>query len=253
MISWPVVKYVLTAAVRDRLILALFLLMLVGTSIALFLGSAAITESDQFAIVFAAGGLRLAGAVGLILFTIFYLRRAFESRDVDYLLSRPVSRVAFVLSHALAFTLLAAIVALFVSLIVFGLSIKMIGAGHYLWAFSLLAEYVILVNVALFFGMVLPNATAGALAVFALYFLARIIGQLLGIVTAGFDMTGFHILGEVMHVISLIVPRLDLMAQSTWLIYGPGDVGYGFISIQLVSYSALVILSTMVDLVRRQF
>jgi len=253
MLSPPVIKYALTAAIRDRLILSMFLLMAVGASLAIFLGSAAITESDQFAVVFAAGGLRFAGAAGLVLFIVFYLRRSFESKDVEFLLSRPVSRVSFVLSHSAAFTILATVIAFFVVLTVCALAPKAVGMGHMLWAASLLVEYIIIVNVALFFGMVLPSAAAGSLAVFALYLLARIIGQILGTIHAGMSMTGFNVLSNTMHVISLIVPRLDLMAQTTWLIYGPGDISFVFILVQGVTYSALVILATLVDLTRRQF
>lgn len=253
MISFPLIKYVLTAAIRDRLILSMFLLMVVGTTLSIFLGSAALIEADQFTIVFASGGLRLAGALGLVLFIVFYLRRAFDTRDIDFMLSRPVSRVTFLLSHAVAFTLLAILVAGFVILTVCLAGPQMIGDGHILWAFSLIVEYIIIVNVAMFFAMVLPNAAAGALAVFALYVLARIIGQILGIIHAGMAMAGFDVLSNVMHIVSLIVPRLDLMAQSTWLIYGPGDVGYLFILVQGVTYCTLVILAAMVDFVKRQF
>lgn len=251
--SWPLIRYVLTAALRDRLILSMVLLMGVGASIAVFLGSAAITESDQFAVVFAAGGLRFAGAAGLVLFIVFYLRRAFDSKDVEFMLSRPVSRVAYVCSHSAAFSVLAVFIAFLVALTVCALAPAAVGEGHALWAFSLLVEYIIVVNAAMFFAMVLPSAAAGSLAVFALYILARIIGQILGIIHAGLSVSGFQTLSFIMHTISLIVPRLDLMAQTTWLIYGPEAITYSFILIQGVAYTALVILATLVDLVRRQF
>ncbi len=255
MISWPLVKYVLTAARRDRLVLSLFLLMAVGASMAVFLGSAAVTESDQFAVVFAASGLRLAGVAGLVLFIVFYLRRAFDTKDVDFLLSRPISRVSFILSHSIAFMLLAVLVTAGVVGAVCAIAPQVIGEGYVLWTASLLAEYIIIVNVALFFAMVLPNAAAGTLIIFALYFLARIIGQILGIIDAGADMAGFQFLAGIMQVISLIVPRLDLMAQTSWLIYGTGnvDIGFSFILVQGVTYSLLVVLAALVDLVRRQF
>lgn len=253
MFSWTVVRYVLTAAVRDRLILSFLLIAIVGASMSVFLGSAAITESDQFAVVFAGGVLRLFGMVGLVLFVVFYIRRAFDSKDVEILLSRPVSRVSFLLSHSAAFSILAFIVAVVVFLTVCAIAPNSLGAGHGLWAFSLLVEYIIIVNVALFFAMVLPNAAIGSMVVFALYLLSRIIGQVLGIIDAGIAVSGFDVLANAMHIISLIVPRLDLMAQTSWLIYGPDQIGYGFILFQGIAYTALVILAALVDLVKRQF
>lgn len=252
MISWPLVRYVLTAALRDRLVLSLLVVMAVGASMAVFLGSAAIVESISFSVVFGAAGLRLAGAAGLVLFIVFYLRRAFDTKDVEFLLSRPVSRVCFLLSHSAAFMLLAALVTLFVFGTVCALSPRSFGDGHLLWGASLLAEYIIVVNAAMFFAMVLPSASTAALAIFALYFLSRIIGQILGIIEAGIS-ANVALLNMAMHTISLIIPRLDLLAQSSWLIYGGEHIGYGFILLQGVLYSALALSAASVDLLRRQF
>jgi len=104
MFSWPLVTYVLMAALRDRLIVSLIVLVAVGTSLSVFIGSSAILEKDQFALVFAAAGLRFAGVAGLVLFTVFYVRRAFDTKDIEFLLARPVSRFSFLFSHAVAFS-----------------------------------------------------------------------------------------------------------------------------------------------------
>ncbi len=253
MFSWPVVKYVLTAAIRDRLILSFFLLMVVGASMAIFLGSSAIIESQQFAIVFAAGGLRFAGAVALVLFIVFYLRRAFENKDVEFLLSRPLSRPTFLFSHFIAFTLLAFVLAAFVFGTLCAIAPNAVGEGHILWGSSLFMEYMIVGSMALFFAMVLSSAASCSLAVFAFYILARIIGQILGILGMGLAMKGVDFLGGVMNIIALVVPRLDLMAQTTWLLYGPDQIGYGFILLQGVIFSALIFFAALVDLGKRQF
>ena len=71
LISFPLVGYVLKAAIRDRLFLSLIVLVLVGVSLSIFLGGAAIVESNRFSLVFAASGLRLAGVMGLVLFIVF--------------------------------------------------------------------------------------------------------------------------------------------------------------------------------------
>ncbi len=255
MLSWPLVGYVLKAALRDRLLLSLLLVAAVGASLAVFLGSSAVIESDQFAIVFAAGGLRLAGVGGLVLFVVFHIRRAFESRDVDFLLSRPISRTSFLLSHAFSFSVLSFVAAFFVAFAVFALAPHMISAGYWLWAFSLVVEFIIIVNAALFFSMVLSSAVTSALAVFAFYVLARLIGQILGIIDSGMLTTsGFDLLEVVMQLVSLVIPRLDMMSQTSWLVYGPGqDVGFLFVLLQGMAYAPLLILAALVDLVRRQF
>lgn len=252
--SWPLVKYVLTAALRDRLVLSLAVVIALGASLSLFLGSAAVTEKAQFSGVFAAGGLRFAGVAGLVLFVVFHMRRSFDSRDVEFLLSRPVGRVRFLLSHAAAFSLLALVMAIAVTGAACAVSLRGVGAGHVLWGVSIAVEFVVMVNVALFFSMVLSSAASASLAVFGFYVLSRLIGQLLGIVHAGAETHVFKLLGYVMELVSVVIPRLDLMGQTTWLVYGPGDaVGLGFVLAQGVVFTALVLLAALVDLVRRQF
>jgi len=254
MLSLPLVKYVLMAALRDRLVVSLFLLIVVGAALSLFLGSAAMIEDDQFSLVFAAGGLRFAGVAGLTLFAVFYLRRSFDNKDVDFLLSRPISRAAFILSHALAFSVIAVGMAAAVILALGLVSPTEIGSGHMRWGVSILFEFIIVVNAALFFSMVLTSAAGGVLAVFGMYVLARLMGQLLGIAATGGNLLGLPMDG-LMNVIAMVMPRLDLMAQTSWLVYpdDPVAFGYGFMIAQGVFYAALLIVAALIDLRRRQF
>lgn len=253
MISLPLTKYVLMAALRDRVVLSVLLLIAIGASLSVLLGSAAVIETDQFALVFASGGLRIAGAIGVILFVVFHMRRSFDSKDVDYLLTRPISRISFILSHAAAFSLIGTVIALVTGLAVIGMGPHMIGGGHALWVFSLVVEFIIIANAALFFSMVLTSAAPAAMACLGFYVLARMMGQLLGIADQGAEIQVFELLFYVMEIISLIIPRLDLLAQTSWLVYGEADIGFVFVALQGVLYTALLILAAMVDLVRRQF
>ena len=255
MISWPLIRYVLMAALRDRLVLSLGVLVAVGASLSVFLGSGAFIESSQFALVFTAGGLRFAGTAGLVLFVIFYLRRSFENKDVEFLLSRPISRTSFILSHSIAFSILAVFLASVIGVAVCAVVVQAVGPGHGLWVFSLMMEYIIIVNAALFFAMVLQSAAGGAMAVFGLYVLSRLMGQLLGIASVDGSSSVSVFLNPIMNFISMIVPRIDLMTQTSWLVYpdAGGDVGFAFIAIQGVVYSALLICAALIDLRRRQF
>lgn len=254
------VKYVLMAALRDRLALSLLLLVIVAASLSVFLGSAAVTETDQFALVFAAGGLRITGVAALVIFISFHMRRAFESKDVDFLLSRPISRRKFLLAHSCAFSILAVFTAALITGALLVVSRPLSVEGFSLWAASIVAELIIMANASLFFAMVIRSAAGSTLAVFALYALARLIGQIFGIIDGHGAARAFgtpwlnEAMSYLMQVISLIVPRIDLMGQTSWLIYGPVDgVGYGFILLQCVVYSALLVAAALVDLARRQF
>lgn len=255
MISLPLIRYVLMAALRDRLMLSLALLILVGSCLSLFVGSSAVIESRQAALVFTAAGLRFAGVVGLVLFVVFHVRRSFDTRDVDYLLSRPITRTGFILSHALAFSFLALILSVCIGLVVLFLSIGNIGVGHGLWLLGLSMEFLIAVNAALFFSMVISSAAGGAMSVFGLYVLGRLMGDLLGDASSNIAGAMAPVLQAVMNVVAMISPRLDLMTQSTWLVYPDGghDVGVVFILLQGFVYSGLLICAALIDLRRRQF
>lgn len=255
MISRPLVSYVLMAALRDRLILSLVLLVALGASLALFVGSSAVVEKGQFAMVFAAGGLRFAGAGGLVLFVTFYIRRAFETREVEFLLAKPLSRPAFILSHAVAFSLLAIALAAAITLAIAALMPpQMEFQAIALWGASLAAEFIIVANAAFFFAMVIGSAAGSAMAVSGLYILARLMGQILGVLDAPYNLPFYDVLSAAMKTVSVIVPRLDLMAQTSWLLYGSGGgIGWGFIAGHAAIYTGLLIAAAMADLARRQF
>lgn len=252
--SFPLIRYVLLGAVRDRLIVTLLVLLLLGCSLAFFLGSAAVIEKDRFALVFAAGGLRLIGVMGIVLFTVFFVRRSFDNKDVEFLLSRPVSRAGFIYSYSIAFSLIAVVLAASIGLCVYAAGPHLFAFGHVLWVFSIAVELVIMVNAALFFSLYMSSATSAAMSTLAFYVLARMMGQLLGIVDSSLVVdTGP--MAMAVQLVSVITPRLDLMGQTSWLLYGVGDggVGIGFVALQGFLFCMLISLAALLDLEKRQF
>lgn len=273
MISKPLVKYVLTAALRDKLIMTLLLMIALGGAISMFLGAATITEKESFALVFGASGLRFLGVLGIVLFCCFYIRRAFETKEVEFLLSRPISRVSFLLSHGAAFIIMSLCVAAVVSAVVFFLG-RPVPAGYMLWAASIAIEYAIMAIAALFFSLVVASAAGSALATLGLYVLARMIGTVLGIAYQAPENFVYAVLNNVIEVISVFIPRLDLMGQTTWLVYGVNGAGgfgftsqagayahmmierlglLGFISVQGIIFVLLLMSAALFDFVRREF
>lgn len=252
--SLPLVKYVLMAALRDRLILSLIVILLLGSSLALFLGNAAVIEKDQFTVIFAASGLRFISIFGLVLFVVFFIRRSFEGKDIEFLLSRPIGRLHIIFSYALSFSLLAIFMGLTVGLAVYAVAPHLFGAGHVLWTTSIIVESIIMVNAALFFSMYISSSATAALVTSGFYILARMMGQLLGITDSSLvDNTGIYAMA--LQMVSVIMPRLDLMGQSSWLIYGAegSTIGIAYIIGQGIVFSALVLLAASLDFLRRQF
>lgn len=273
MINRPLVGYILTAARRDKLMITLLLMIVLVASLSIFMGSASVIEEDQFSMVLGSGSLRLLGVTGIVLFCSFYMRRVFENKEAEFFLSRPLSRTTFLLSHATAFIILALLVAVAVELPMFFIARPSMD-GLIAWCLSLMVEYAIVAVATLFFSMVLSSAAGTALATFGLYVLSRLIGVLLGIAAQPADGWIFLILNKVMQVISVVIPRLDLMGQTSWLVYGvdgsanlgvqEGASGYaqsmithlgisGFVLMQGVFFVALLLMASLYDFTRRRF
>lgn len=254
MINLSLTLYALRAALRDRLIMASVVLTALSVSMAMFVGDAAIIEKSQFIVVYAAGTLRFLMVGAIVLFTAFYVQRLYAQRDVEFLLSRPLSRSAFILSHALAIFILSTVLAV---LALAGLSVLsggLVSSAYLLWTASLLAEVAIMGWTTLFFAMVLTSSTVSALMAMAFYALARLSGQLLGIVNENAVSWAAPILNPLTKMISMLVPRFDLMTQSSWLIYGPsGHEGWLFLAAQGGAFAVLILTAAVIDLKRRQF
>lgn len=251
---WPLFRYILMAAGRDRIIFSILGVIAIVISLAFFFGASVITEQDNFARTFAAYSFRLFGVAIIVLFTVNYIRRSFEGRDVDYLLSRPVGRVRFILTHAAAFSFIAAVAALLLGGTSMVFELRNLTAGALLWWLSLAVEFIIMANVAMFFAFVLSSPTICMIATFAFYLLCRLIGEILGILDKATNSRFLDALGSVMEVISVFIPRLDMMGQSKWILYGvQPEISLPFVLGQGAVFVALVITASVIDMHRRQF
>ncbi|MBI1301033.1 MAG: hypothetical protein GC137_05150 [Alphaproteobacteria bacterium] len=251
--SLPLVKYVLMAAVRDRLILSMIVVLLISSSLAVFLGSAAVIEKDQFTVVFVGSSLRLISILGLILFVIFFVRRSFDNKDIEFLLSRPVSRLSIIFSYSMGCMLLAFFMSAAVALNVIAVAPHLVGEGHVYWIFSVMVESVIMVNIALFFAMYISSAATASLISLCVYILGRMMGQFLGIVDSDLvDSYGIYAMAT--QAVSVITPRLDLLGQTSWLIYGvEGGISLPMLFLQAIIFSFLVLMASAYDFSKRQF
>lgn len=251
------VTYILYAALRDRLMLLALIGAALASSMGIFLGSSAIIEQDQFSIVFAASLLRLFGVCGLVLFCVFFIRRSFETKDIEFLLARPVSRFGFLLCYSAGFSLLAVMFALLLSAVLWANAFSDLSPSAFsLWVLSLIVEYVIIIHAALFFSFIITSTTGATMAVFGFYILGRMNGHLLGIVDSGKTIETHvnEIMEFTLQVVSVLTPRLDLMAQSSWLVYGQiTNVTMPFVVLQGVFFVGILLCATFIDLKRKQF
>jgi ABC-type transport system involved in multi-copper enzyme maturation permease subunit len=250
-------RYIVLTAVRDRLMVGLSLALLGAVVIAAFLGESTFMEERQTALTFAGFSTRLILIAGLILFVCFNVQRSFENREVDLMLSRPVSRTQYVLITWAGFSGVALFMAL-IAVILLPIAGMPPGGALGLWAASLLLEALIVVAVALFFSLSLRSAVASAMASFGFYLVARMEGFLLGVVQADWNATASQALGSVIsktiYVVGLVMPRLDLFGQTWWLSYGDtqGDALMTVLA-QAAVYLPLLLGAAVFDFRRRRF
>jgi hypothetical protein len=255
MFSLALARYVLKAVLRDRLIHLMLVMMVLGAAVALFLGGAATIEQGQYTVALAGTTLRLVAVLGLVVFICFFMRRSFDNREIDYFLATPLTRTKLLFSIACAFMVVAAILTIFISLGMYALS-PHVTPGLMIWSASVLVEMMITAMMALFFSIVLKSATVATLCTLGFYSLCRMMGMMIGIVEARLigDDWDFKFVAPIVKVISVIVPRFDLLAQSAWIVYGKNtDLHLWVLPAEALVFCALFFVCAISDLRRSQF
>lgn len=250
------IRYVLLTATRDRLFFGLLIGVLAAAYISSVLGSTAMLEAAQMSLTFTAASARIIIMIGLIVFVGFHMKNAFEAREIDVLLSRPISRTTLVLSYWLGFAVVACLLVLPTVALV-----ALIGTinktGFMLWALSLFLESLMVVSLALFAALTIRSGVGTVLASLAMYTLSRMMGFFV-LSTQGNSLFGKVEVGIgarwLMEAISTIVPRLDFYAKSSWLIYGAKS--YDDLTLFLMQsavFIPLLIAASVIDFKRKQF
>ncbi|MEQ9109211.1 MAG: hypothetical protein RIF37_07825 [Rhodospirillaceae bacterium] len=245
-------RFVLLTALRDRLFAGLFALVAVGFAMAIYLGDAALVEKGQTTVVYAGGAARTILILGLIIFQAFHIQRLYETREIEAVLSRAISREAFIVAYWAGFALVAVLLAAPIIALVFLFQSSLEGAVW--WALSLVLEAFIVIAFAMFAGITLEKAVPAVFATLGFYGLSRLMSFFMSI-SEGTTLDGINVITvPLSELVALLVPRLDLFAQTRWLVYGPGDIDSLVILIgQTVLYVGLLLFAAMFDLRRKRF
>jgi ABC-type transport system involved in multi-copper enzyme maturation permease subunit len=250
-----ILKYILKNGLRDRLYLGLLITLVTSFSISIFLGSTMIAEQQQSTAAYIAGSSRAILAVGMILFVCLSVGRAFENKEVEFILSKSISREQFILGYLGGFFLAALLI--FLPLV---LAIALIAKANLLglaiWSASLLSELLIVICFSLLASMILKNPFSAILSSFAFYIISRLMGMFVMAIQLPEDFAAAknHLLTFILKILSAIFPRLDLFSQSSWLSYGIKDFAMiKIIAIQSLIYIPLMIFMAFHDFKRKQF
>ncbi|MFO0388763.1 MAG: hypothetical protein ACK502_03470 [Alphaproteobacteria bacterium] len=248
------IRYILLTAFRDKLFIGVLIGVVCAAAISATLGSTAFLEEQQMTLTYAAGSARLILAVGLIVFVCFHIRSAFDSKEIDVMLSRPISRSNLVVAYWLGFSVVALLLVVPVVGVIAALGLLNM-EGYMGWAISLLLEASLVVALALFSAFTLKSAVTSVLACMGFYVLSRMMAFF--VIAADAPSMGqmpYLILKYVLKAISSIVPRLDFFAKTEWLVYGftvPQE-WYWFV-LQAAIFIPLLLIAAILDFKRKQF
>ena len=250
------IRYILLTALRDWLFAGLLLGVVLVVMISGALGDMAMVEPLQLRISYAAAACRLVLVVGMIVFVCFHVRSAFDTKEIDVFLSRPISRPNLVLSYWLGFTV-AAMLLVVPTVAIMAWVGFLNQQGFMAWALTLALEIVLVVAVALFSSFTLKSAVSSVMGSLGFYVMSRMMGFFIATSHSALlfrDKDLSHLSQLLMKYLAIIVPRLDFFAKTNWLVYGlesMQDLWYPLI--QAAIFIPLLLAATMVDFRRKQF
>lgn len=248
------IRYILLTAMRDWLFWVLLAGLACAASIAGLLGSTAFLEAKEMTVAYAAGSSRVMMMLGLIVFVCFHIRGAFDSKEIDVILSRPISRATLVLAYWLGFMLVGLILLVPIVAII-GLIGAPNMAGFGWWSLSLLLEAGVVISLALFSAFALKSAVTSVLGCMGLYVVSRM--MVFFVMTAEnpiFRELKYIWLRFLLQAISSVVPRLDFFGKTEWLIYGVSKaLDWQVFVLQAAIFVPLLLVAAILDFKRKQF
>lgn len=250
------IRYILLTALRDWLFVGLLFGVVLAAMISSSMGDMAMVEPEQLKLTYAAASTRLVLVVGLIVFACFHLRNAFDTREIDVFLSRPISRRNLVISYWLGFSLVAMLLlAPSIGVVYF------VGAldahGFAIWALSFALEVLLVVAVALFCAFTLKSAVSAVMASLGFYVLSRMMGFFIATSKSSLLFRSKELSNAsefLMDKLAIFVPRLDFFAKTEWLVYGvESSQEVKLLLLQAAIFIPLLLAAAIIDFRKKQF
>jgi ABC-type transport system involved in multi-copper enzyme maturation permease subunit len=252
---FSILKYILMTAIRDWLYIGIVISLLVAFGISILIGNSAFAENNQFSIVYIAGSGRVLFAIGIIIFICFNIRKSFDHREIEFFLSKAISRNKYILSYILGFFIVS-IFALLPLIILISIISEVSYSGLFLWSISIILESLIFISFAILASFIFKSAVFAVLASFGFYVISRMMGFFVMTISISDKIVDLESFGKfITKLISIVIPRLDLFAKSEWLIYGANISNSDILTIiiQSIIYVPLMIFMCFHDFSRKQF
>lgn len=254
-------NYIFRIAIRNRIFMAIYMLLVLGAFLSAFLGKTMLVEQSQFSIIFFANFARLLINFGLIVFITINIYNLYNNKEMELILSKSISKTQFVLSYYFAIVMLAfaLVIPLFLILeavkILFAIPIHL--KGIVIWSVSLFSEIVIISTFTFFISLFIRSYISTILISASFYVLCRLYGFFLNAINNPNSITNADaltlVMGKILKIIGIFFPRLDLLNQSEWLIYNQNIVEqYAIIVLNCFLSSFFILFLSVYEFNRRE-
>jgi ABC-type transport system involved in multi-copper enzyme maturation permease subunit len=250
-----IVTYILLTAFRDRLFFGLLVAVYVATAICIFLGGLPLLENRESAVSYMAAAIRIIGIIGMVVFACFHVRQAFENKEIDVFVTRPLRRSQLVVAYALGFVVVSLVFISIAALPVVWYSYEQ-WQGLLAWMGSLILEQALIITFALFAAFTFSSATLAVITTLGIYTLCRMSAYFMFMVENMRSRSEgvMEWMGNFLYWISMMFPRFDYFAPSRWLVYGLENSTALLLAItQVAIYFPLLLTATILDFRKRQF
>jgi ABC-type transport system involved in multi-copper enzyme maturation permease subunit len=246
-----IIRLILLEAVRTRLPWLLAIMVLVAFGLAQFLGQVAIIEASAIQATLQAAILRLAAVFIVATFVVTSMVREASDKVTELLLSQAVPRAAYFFGKLAGYATVASLVA-----IVFSVPLLVFApiGGVLAWAASLAGELTMLAAMSLFCVLSLTQVLPAISAVAGFYFLGRTLSAMQLIAAASVATSpsfADRAISLVIDAIALLLPSLDQVTVSAWLVSTPPPSAVGMAVMQAALYTTLIAAASLFDLYRK--
>ena len=250
-----ILKYIFLTAIRDWLFLGLFICLLCSFGLSSFISNAALSEEMAMQLALFGGTSRLIIAFGMILFICFHIHRAFETKEIQYIMSKDISRYKFIFSYWLGFNCIT--ILLLIPVYILMLIAKANFGGLTQWIVSLWLELLTISTFAIIGSLILKSAVSSVLGTTGFYLASRLMGffnaDLSFVYQGKADKIFTNTSAFLMRCLSTLFPRLDLFAQTKWLVYGAEYDLFKVIILQAIIYIMIMLCIAFYDFRKKEF
>lgn len=237
---------------RQRLLLLLGGVLLVGLFLAGFAGELAVTEVAQIRSSLLGAFLRLAAVLLAALYVLQSQAREQDDKGLELVFSLPVPRSLYFFGKLAGYMLLVLVmVCLFCGALLFFAAPAQVA----LWGGSLFLELWIVVTFGFLVQLTLRKIPAAFLTILFFYFLSRTMASLQLVGQGALmpqDSLYLQTINTLLNAIAFLLPSLDRFTQSAWLAYGQGGwEDFLLVSVQSIVYFVWLCGAVLIDLYRK--